>query len=120
MNIQDKIEESRQIFLTDVDEETLKDNLAKINEWETSIRTNKAFANWQNSDISKMLIKQFKLTYKNASLQLAQARKLTEAERATLWATKDACLMVLSLIAKDAKAEIESIEKEIDHALSST
>jgi hypothetical protein len=67
-----------------------------------------------------MLIKEFKTTYKNASLQLAQTRELTEGERASLWATKDACLMVLSLLAKDAKGEVESVHKEIDYALGST
>lgn len=120
MNIQEKIEEARQIFLTDVDEEIKKDNLEKIKEWEQSLRTNNAFAQWQDSDISKMLIKEFKTTYKNASLELAQTRDLSESKRMSLWATKDACLMVLSLLAKDAKNEIESVEKEIDYALNST
>ncbi len=120
MDINDKLEEARQIFLTDVDEETQRENLERINEWEQSLRTNSAFLQWQESEISKMLIKEFKTTYKNASLRLAQTRNLTEGERATLWATKDACLMVLSLLAKDAKGEVESVYKEIDYALGST
>lgn len=120
MNLQEKIEQARQIFLTDVDEEIQKDNLEVLKEWEQSLRQNAAFANWQESDISKQLIKQFKVTYKNASLQLANTRNLSEDQRKTLWATKDACLMVLNLLAKDAKMEIENVEKAIDHALSST
>lgn len=120
MNIQDKIEQAKQLFLTDVDEEIQKDNLAVLRDWEQSIRTNEAFANWQESDISKQLIKQFKTVYKNASLQLAESRNLTIEQRHTLWATKDACLIVLDLMAKDSKAEIESVHKAIDHALSST
>lgn len=120
MDIKDKLEEARQIFLTDVDEEIRRDNLERITEWEQSLRLNSAFAQWQESDISKLLIKEFKTTYKNASLRLAQTRELTEAERASLWATKDACLMVLSLLAKDAKGEVESVHKEIDYALGST
>lgn len=120
MNTQDKLEQARQIFLTDVDEEIQKDNLAKIVEWEQALRTNAAFIQWQDSDISKMLIKEFRVTYKDASIQLAESRNLTEAQRVMLWATKDACLMVLSLMAKDAKGEISSIQKEIDYALSST
>jgi hypothetical protein len=120
MNYQDKIEQAKQLFLTDVDEETQKDNLEQIREWEKSLRTNTAFSNWQESDISKQLIKQFKITYKNASLQLAESRNLTDEQRKTLWATKDACLIVLDLLAKDTKNEIENVQKAIDHALSST
>lgn len=120
MTIEDKIEQARQIFLTDTDEETLKDNLDKIREWEQSLRKNVAFTQWQSNDISKLLVLEFKLAYKNASLRLAESRTLSEAERASLWAIKDACLMVLSLLAQDAKGEVESIQKEIDHALSST
>lgn len=120
MNIQDKIEQARQIFLTDTDEEIQKDNLEVLKEWEQSIRNNTAFANWQESDISKQLITKFKVVYKDASLQLAESRNLTEEQRYTLWATKDACLIVLDLLAKDVKSEIESVHKAIDHALSST
>lgn len=120
MDIKDKIEEARQIFLTDVDEEVRQDNLERITEWEQSLRLNGAFVQWQESDISKMLIAEFKTTYKNASLRLAQTRALTEAERASLWATKDACLMVLSLLAKDARGEVESVHKEVEFALGST
>jgi hypothetical protein len=120
MDIKDKIEEARQIFLTDVDEEVRNDNLERITEWEQSLRLNGAFLQWQENEISKILIKEFKTTYKNASLRLAQTRELTEGERASLWATKDACLMVLSLLAKDAKGEVESVHKEIDYALGST
>mgnify|MGYP003404803663 FL=1 len=58
MNYQEKIEQAKQLFLTDVDEETQKDNLEQIREWEKSLRTNTAFSNWQESDISKQLIKQ--------------------------------------------------------------
>jgi len=120
MTIEDKIEEARQIFLTDADEETLKDNLDKIREWEQTLRTNTAFAQWQESDISKILVKEFRSTYKDASLRLAETRTLTEAERASLWATKDASLMVISIMSRDAKSEIEIVHKEVERALSST
>ncbi len=120
MEIQEKIEEAKKLFLTDVDEDTQQDNLSMIRDWESSLRHNQAFAQWQASDISQQLIKQFRATYKDASLQLAQTRDLSEAKRITLWATKDACLIVLDLLSKDAKTEILNIEKEIDHALAST
>ncbi len=119
-NYQEKIEEARQIFLSDVDEEIQKDNLDKIREWEQTLRTNAAFASWQESDISKLLLAEFKTVYKEASCRLAETRVLTDAERATLWAKKDACLMVISLMARDAKGEIASVQQEIDRALSST
>ncbi len=120
MTIEDKIEEARQIFLTDVDEELKADNLDKIREWEKTLRINAAFAQWQDSDISKMLLAEFKATYKDASVQLGTDRRLTEFQRDALWAKKDACLMAISLMAKDAKNEIESVHKEVERALSST
>lgn len=119
-NIQEKIEQARQIFLTDVDEEIRQDNLERIHEWEQSLRVNGAFVQWQENDISKMLIAKFKETYKDASIKLSTDRRLTEFQRDALWASKDACLMVLSLLAKDAKGEVESVHKEIEFALGST
>jgi hypothetical protein len=117
--IQDKLEQARQIFITDVDEETRLDNLDKIEEWSKSIRENTAFAQWQSSDISQILIKQFREMYSEAAMQLAERRDLTTAQRESLWAKQDAALVMLDLISRDAKSEIESIHKQLNHALRS-
>jgi ferric iron reductase protein FhuF len=118
--IQDKLQQAREIFVTDIDEETRADNLSKINEWDKSIRENSAFAQWQSNDISQMLIKQFREMYKDASMQLAENRHLTEEQRESLWAKKDAALVVLGLLSRDAERELESVHKEISYALNST
>jgi len=115
--IQEKLEKAREIFVTDIDEETRADNLSKINEWDKSIRENSAFAQWQSSDISQMLIKQFREIYKDASMILAEKRDVTEAQRQSLWAKKDAALVVLGLLSRDAEREIETIHKEINYAI---
>lgn len=116
--IQDKLEQAREIFVTDVDDEIKADNLDKIREWDKSIRENSAFAQWQASDISQLLVKQFRVMYQEASLQLAERRELTSEQRASLWAKKDAALVVLDIISRDVRREIETVHKEIDYALS--
>jgi hypothetical protein len=115
--IQDKLQQAREIFITDVDEETKADNLSKINEWDKAIRENSAFAQWQGSDISQILIKQFRDMYKDASMQLAENRHLTETQRQSLWNKKDAALVVLGLLSRDAERELETIHKEIKYAI---
>ncbi len=118
--IQEKLGQVRELFLTDVDEDIQADNLNLVNEWDKSIRENSAFAQWQGSDISKMLIRPFRDLYRDASLQLAENRDLTEAQRCSLWAKKDAALIVLDIIARDAESELVYIHKELNRALSST
>jgi hypothetical protein len=114
MNDLDRV---RDIFLSDVDEDTRKENEEQIRQWETALIQHQAFAGWQSNDISLQIVKQAKETYKDISLQLASNRTLTDAQRNSLWAKQDACLFLLSLIEKDAKGALEQIHREIRAAL---
>jgi hypothetical protein len=110
----------KEIFLSDVDEETLTENLQKINEWESNLRKNNAYLAWKGHGVTEELNKMVKSAYKDHALQLATNRSLSEADRQTLWAKQDACLFILDLTAKDAKTELNSVLREIKHVLNAT
>lgn len=115
------IETVREMFLgEDVDEETRADNIAKIAEWEEAIRTNKAFDQWQNSDISRSIVAQVKSAYREFGLQLAMNRQLTETQRITLWTKQDACIFLIELLEKDAKSVLARVDEEIKQAINVT
>lgn len=114
------LEKVRQIFLSEVDDETRADNEQKIIEWETDLRENEAIAQWRDHDITKQLAMKAKDAYKDISMQLATNRSLTEEQRFTFWGRQDACLFILSLTEIDAKGRIEQIQKEIKRSLSVT
>jgi hypothetical protein len=115
-----ELEDLRAFFLTDVDPETRADNEQRIKDWEQSLRVNRAFAEWQALDITQDILRQAKQTYLEASTALATNRALTDDQRARFWASQDASLWIVSLISKDAAAEIATIESEVRHALSAT
>lgn len=115
-----ELERVREIFLTEVDEETRNDNLEKIKEWEDGLMHAEAFASWQDQDITKELLKEAKETYRDIGIILANNRELTEKERYSFWGRQDACLFLLSLMAKDAKGTLEQIQKEIKIAFNAT
>jgi hypothetical protein len=110
----------KEIFLSDVDEETLSDNLQKINEWESQLRKNNAYIAWREHGITEELNKMIKSAYKEHALQLATNRSLSEEQRMRLWAKQDACLFILELTNKDAKSELNSVLREIRHAINAT
>lgn len=118
-----ELEDVKKIFLDDneVDEETRAANLQKITEWESTIVANENYAGWQDHDISKEISKQAKEAYKDFSMQLANNRNLTQAQRDALFAKQDAIKWLLSIIDKgDPKEVIQQTLKEIRSALSST
>lgn len=115
---EDDLDKIRQIFLTEVDEETRLDNEKKIDEWERDLRENEAIAQWRDHDITKQLSTKAGATYKDLCMQLATNRTLTEEQQHTLWGRQDACLFILSLTEIDAKGRIEQINKEIKAAIS--
>lgn len=113
-----EIEKLKEIYLAnDVDDEDYQENLEKINEWETTLRTSEDFLSWQQSDVTKGIMKQAKESYRDLAMQLMTNRNLTETERASIYAKQDACLWIIALVAKDAKALIKQIETEIKKAL---
>lgn len=115
-----ELDEVREIFLTEVDEETRLDNEKKIEEWEIGLRTHEAMADWQDHDITKQIIAKAKEACKDIAFTLANDRRLTEEQRMTLWGRQDACLFLLGLAGEDAKARIAQIQKEIKTALNAT
>lgn len=114
------LDKVREIFLTEIDDETRIDNERKIAEWENDLRENEALAGWREHDITIRIATKAKEAYKEISMQLALDRGLSAETRATLWGRQDACVFILSLTEVDAKARLEQIHKEIRTALSVT
>jgi hypothetical protein len=114
----DEIQKVREIFLTDLDEETRADNEAKIREWEEQIIRNQAYLDWREHDITTEINKMVRQAYKEHAMALASNRTLTEEERKALWAKQDACLFILSLTDQNAKSALESVLREIRQVLS--
>jgi len=115
--MQSNLERVKEIFLTGVDEETLLDNQERILEWEKSIVENEAILNWQDHDITKMVVKKAKESYRDVSQTLYQNRELTDRQKYEMWGKQDACLFILSLASKNAKKELEEINNEIKRAI---
>lgn len=116
--MQDDIQKLREIFLADdVDEETRKENLEAIADFERGLQENSDFQRWQQHPVTIALLKQAKKAYVDHSLALARSRELTEAARFSLWAKQDAALWFVSLLSRDVGAEKKNIEAEIKRAL---
>jgi len=107
----------KELFLTDVDEETRKENEEKIIEWERGIRVSESFKEWQETDVTRQIVSKVKETYRDLSMALIHNRTLTDAERASIHARQDACLFILSLADVDADGQIRSIQAQITKAL---
>jgi len=117
----DQLEKIKQIFLaSDVDDETLEDNQSKIDEWQKTIIENENLKSWQEHDVTRLIVKQCKDTYKDLSIMLAKNRSLSDEERKSLWGKQDACLFILSLASGDPESSLKQVEEEINHALSAT
>jgi len=115
-----ELEKAKEIFLSDVDEETRDENIELLNEWEVNIAKNQAYLEWKDSDITIEINKIVREAYKEHALLLATNRSLTEEQRQALYAKQDACLFILSLTNRNAKTELDSIIKEIQHAINAT
>lgn len=114
----DELDKVRELFLTDVDEDTLAENRARIQEWERDLVRHKAYEQWKGSDITREINQMVRAAYKEHSIALATNRNLTDKDRMALWAKQDACVFLLNLTDQDAKAALESILRDIRHALS--
>ena len=113
------IEKLKQIFLADdIDEEDKEDNLLNIQSWESEIIKNKNILGWQEHDITKKIIDKAKENYTDLSLKLIKDRKLTEAQRLSIYAKQDAMLWLISLSGDNPKSAIEQINNNIKVALS--
>lgn len=116
-----EIETLRARFLaSDVDEEDRIENEKTLKEWEDGLVQNTVYLEWQNHDITKEIAAKMKDEYRDFALQLASNRMLTDEQRRSIWAKQDACVFILSLTEKNAKGELERIEKAIRQAVSVT
>lgn len=115
-----EIEKVRKIFLTDVDEETAKENLEKINDWERGISENRAFLQWQELEITQRIYTKAKETYIEIGVKLSNDRRISNDERTSLWARQDAAHWIMNLISKDSRAELEAIDREIRNVINAT
>ena len=114
------LDKIREVFLSEVDDETREDNEAKIREWESALIHNQAFADWQSHDITRLIVQQVREAYRDIAVTLATNRSLTPEARASLWARQDAMVWILSVTEKDARGTLEQVEKEIRVALNAT
>lgn len=120
MNEQKLLEQARQVFIESVDSEDRAENERVLAEWEQSIVKNKAYEDWKNHDITREINQKLRKLIIDFAVTLSENRSLDEKTRMSLWAKQDACLLMLSLTDENAKSALESIQREIRHALSVT
>lgn len=116
----DELNKAKEIFLTDVDEETYAENIQMLDAWEKELIESENFASWQSHDISKNILKQMKNSYVEITLQLGEDEKLSEKVRDDLFAKKKAISWVLSILDSDYKTAIEDLQKTIRNAIDAT
>lgn len=102
-------------FLLDenLDEDDYKDNLDYLNNLESQVRENEDFSSWQDSDITKMTLKIVRDAYKDICITLYSKEDMTDSERMKLFAKKNACIWMASLLSRDIDTEIKSIHGTI-------
>jgi hypothetical protein len=102
-------------FLLDknLDEDDYQDNLDYLNNLESQIRENEDFSSWQESDITKMTLRIVRDAYKEICITLFSKEDLTDSDRMKLFAKKNACIWMASLLSKDVDNEIKSIHGSI-------
>ena len=117
----DPLKKVSAIYLSpDLDDETRKDNEAKIAEWQAGLRRSEAYQSWKESDITKEIIAEVRRVYKTASITLALSRNHTDAQRHRLWAEQDAAKFLLTLVNEDANGALSAIHSEIEAAINAT
>lgn len=116
----DEIQKAKEVFLKDVDQETLLDNQKLITEWEKEYLESEAFSEWKGHDITQKVLTQLKESYKDTSMLLATNEALTDDQRSKLFARKDAIEFLLSIMDKDAEGAMKSILSEVRTALNVT
>lgn len=111
------LDKLKDFFLKGVDEEDYKENLEKISEWEQELREGETFEEWQKDDTTQEIISQAIKSYKEQATELMINRKLTDEQRKSLYARQDAIIWLLSLVYKDVKSKVGSINREIEKLL---
>lgn len=113
----EELEKLKEIFLSDVDSETYEENITQIREWEQELFERESFKSWQEHDTTRVIMEKAKKEYVDMAKLLATRRTLTEAERQSLWAKQDACLLILSWADGDPGSAIENLRDKVTFAL---
>lgn len=117
----DELQKAKEIFLTDVDEETYQENLAKITDWEKSLIENEEYLSWQEHPVTQKILKKARETYVDAVITLGRdMRNLSQDGIHKLIATQDSCMWVISVSSNDVKTQIEMVKNEINRVLNAT
>jgi len=114
------IDKAKEVFLTgsDVDDESYQHNLGEIQRWELELIQHEALSEWQKHDITLKILTRFNQEYLSASMVLATGKHLTDSERASLFAKKDACSLIFEVMGGDASNQIKQLNREISQQIS--
>jgi len=113
------LQKLKEIYLSqDLDSEDYESNLEDIQNWEKDLIENENLLSWQEHDITKQIIGQAKESYKDLSLRLVNDRKLTEAERLSIYSKQDAMMWIISLASGNPKSVLEQINNKLKVVLS--
>jgi len=114
------IDKAKEVFLTgsDVDEESYQENLEEIKRWESELIQHEALSEWQKHDITLNILRKFNQEYVSASMMLATGKLLTDSERVSLFAKKDACSLIFEIMDGDANSQIKQLNREISQKIS--
>jgi len=114
------IDRAKEVFLTGpgVDEESYRENFEEIKSWESELVQHEALSEWQKHDITLNILRKFNQEYVSASMMLATGKQLTDSERVSLFAKKDACSLIFEIMNGDAKSQIKQLNREISQKIS--
>lgn len=117
----EELQKAKEIFLSDVDEETYQENLSKIQDWEKSLIENEEYLSWQEHPTTQKILQKARTTYADSVVTLGRdTRKLNQEQISKLIATQDACLWIISIASNDVKTQIEMVKGEINRAINAT
>jgi hypothetical protein len=116
----DELDKAKEIFLTDVDEETREENMEKIREWEQSLIESEAYQSWVEHPVTQEILKKAREQYSQTVMVLGTRRDLPEKDKLAFWGIQEASLWLMALGSRDAVGEIQRIQDEIRQALEVT
>lgn len=116
----DSLEEAKRIFLTDVDEETYKENLERIEAWQKELLDSEEYISWQEHPFTQKVLKKARETYVMTVVVLGKRRNLSDEMLAELRGAQDATAWLIDLMSEDKKSQLISLQEEIKKAVNAT
>jgi hypothetical protein len=116
----DELEKVKEIFLTDVDEETREENMEKIREWERTLIESEEYQSWIEHPITKQILQKAREQYAQSVMVLGTRKDLSESEKIAFWGIQEAALWLINLGSRDAHGEVERVKEEIRRSLEVT